>query len=78
MVWQPGRIEPAVLDGIRTHFSPAEAVELVLDVARNASNKIAVAFAADAPHDAAIPAERGYEIYDLDAAGEPTYGLTLV
>ena len=35
-----------VAAGVRAHFSDAEAVELTLDVMRNASNKIAVAWAA--------------------------------
>ena len=52
-------------------------MELVLDVTRNASNKIAVAFNADAPHEEAATSGRGYEIYDIDADGEPVYGLTL-
>ncbi len=77
MVWTPADIPPEVVDGIRRWFTPAEAVELVLDVTRNASNKIAVAFNADAPHEEAATSGRGYEIYDFDAAGEPMYGLTL-
>ena len=39
---------------------------------RNALNKIAVALGADAAH-----VEDGIEIYDIDAAGELVYGLTL-
>ena len=46
--------------------------ELVLDVTRNALNKIAVALGADAAH-----VEDGIEIYDVDADGELVYGLTL-
>lgn len=77
MVWQPGTIPAEAVAGIRHWFTPAEAVELVLDVTRNASNKIAVAFNADAPHEEAATSGRGYEIYDIDADGEPVYGLTL-
>ncbi len=76
IVWQPATVPPAVVDGIRRWFTPAEAVELVLDVTRNATNKIAVAFNADAPHEQAA-SERGYEIYDIGADGEPVYGLDL-
>jgi hypothetical protein len=34
---------------VREHFSDNEAVELTLDVMRNASNMIAVSLGADAP-----------------------------
>jgi hypothetical protein len=51
---------------------PAQGVELVLDVTRNALNKIAMALAADAAH-----VDQGIEIYDLDANGDPVYGLAL-
>jgi alkylhydroperoxidase family enzyme len=71
MIWTPGRLDPQVIEGIRQDFSPAGAVALVLWVTRNASNKIAVALAADAAH-----VSEGVEIYDLDARGEPVYGLT--
>jgi hypothetical protein len=46
-------------------------VELVLDVARNAANKIAVAFGADEAH-----VTDGVEFYDVDERGELVYGLT--
>lgn len=72
MVWLPGRIEPSIVSDVRAHFDDAACVELVLDVARNATNKIAVAFAADAPHVA-----DGYEIYEITPDGEAHYGLTL-
>jgi alkylhydroperoxidase family enzyme len=72
MIWTPARIPAPVADAVRGHLSDAQAVELVLDVARNATNKIAVAFAADAPH-----VDDGYEIYEIDADGEAIYGLTL-
>ncbi len=47
MIWTPASIRPSDLEAVRTHLSPAEAVEVVLDVARNATNKIAVSLAAD-------------------------------
>ena len=72
MVWLPGRIDPVIVADVRAHFDDATCVELVLDVARNATNKIAVAFAADAPH-----VTDGYEIYEITADGEAHYGLTL-
>ena len=56
----------------REHLSPAELVELVLDIMRNAANKIAVAFGADNAH-----VTEGVEYYDTDANGDLVYGLTL-
>ena len=48
-------IDPDVAAGVREHFSEAEALELTLDVMRNACNKIAVSLAADAPRVARAP-----------------------
>ncbi|OYD66713.1 carboxymuconolactone decarboxylase family protein [Rhodococcus sp. OK302] len=70
MVWQPGFISVDVIDAVREHFSPAEAVELVLDMARNAISKVAVAFGSDTPH-----VDDGVEIYDVDVDGNVTFGL---
>ncbi|MCU0311863.1 MAG: hypothetical protein MUE36_13080 [Acidimicrobiales bacterium] len=72
MVWLPGRIDPGVTEAVRAHLDGPSTVELVLDVARNATNKIAVAFAADTPH-----VTDGYEIYEITPDGEAHYGLTL-
>jgi alkylhydroperoxidase family enzyme len=72
MIWTPGRIDPDVADAVDKHFSEAQRVELVLDVTRNAINKVAVALAADAPH-----VNGGIEIYDVDDAGDLVYGLSL-
>jgi alkylhydroperoxidase family enzyme len=49
MIWTPDAIPDEVVAGVRRHLSDAEALEVVLDVARNAANKIAVALRADAP-----------------------------
>ena len=54
------------------HLAPAQAVELVLDVMRNAGNKVAVALAADAPN-----VTDGVEIYDINPDGTLTYGLSV-
>jgi AhpD family alkylhydroperoxidase len=70
-IWTPGRIGEAELAPLRKHYSPAQQVELVLDIARNATNKFAVSMAADAPN-----VSEGYEIYDVAADGSITYGLT--
>ena len=71
MIWTPGRIEATQVDALRRHFSPAQQVELVLDVTRNATNKVAVALAADAAN-----VEEGYEVYDVDEDGNLVYGLS--
>jgi alkylhydroperoxidase family enzyme len=65
LIWSP-----ATVDGseIWQHFSTDEAVELTLDVMRNACNKIAVALGADAPR---IP--EGTERYLLGEDGQPVY-----
>lgn len=70
MIGTPGRIGEGVARGLRAHFEPAACVELVLDLTRNASNKVAVALAADAPR-----VETGYEVYDVTPEGELLYGL---
>lgn len=70
VVWQPRSWPDGVAAGVRATFTPAEAVEIVLDVARNAANKIAVAFEADQPH-----VTEGVEYFAVDAAGSLTYGL---
>ena len=49
LIWSPADIAPSIAADVRAHFSDAEAVEITFDVMRNASNKIAVAMAADAP-----------------------------
>ncbi len=72
MIWTPGAIDPEVTEALVAVTTPAQRVELVLDVTRNALNKVAVAMGADAPH-----VEEGIEIYDLDGNGDPVYGLSL-
>lgn len=68
LIWTPARIDADAAAGVLTHFSPAQARELTLDVLRNASNKIAVALKADAPR-----VEQGTERYGIDADGHPVY-----
>ncbi|MEA2203056.1 MAG: hypothetical protein QOI89_3796 [Solirubrobacteraceae bacterium] len=68
LIWSPGRIGDGVADGVRAHFSDAEAVELTLDVMRNASNKVAVALGGDAPR-----VEQGTEQYLLDVDGQTVF-----
>ena len=70
MVWTPGRIDPRTLDALRAGSTPAQQVELVLDVTRNTLNKVAVALGADAAH-----VEEGVEVYDVAPDGSLVYGL---
>lgn len=65
LIWSPASISADVAVGVREHFSDAQAVELTLDVMRNASNKVAVALAGDAPR-----VESGTERYLLDVDGQ--------
>ncbi len=68
LIWSPSRIDRSTAAGVRAHFSDAEAVELTFDVMRNASNKVAVALAGDAPR-----VEHGTEQYLLDADGQTVF-----
>jgi alkylhydroperoxidase family enzyme len=68
LIWTPSRIDSGVAAGVREHFTEEEAFELTLDVMRNASNKIAVSLAADAPR-----VEQGTERYLIDADGQTVY-----
>jgi len=65
LVTQPGLIDEALSADVHRLFSDAETVEILFDVIRNAANKIAVAFGADAP----IVVD-GVEFYDIDAHGD--------
>ena len=70
-IWQPMAWPEYLAGELRSLFSSAEVIELVLDVMRNSANKIAVALAADAPH-----VTEGVEYYDIDhSTGELSYGL---
>jgi len=66
----PGRLTQATIDGIKTNFDPPTLTELVLDIARNATNKVAVAFGADSPR-----VESGFEICEVQPDGSTRYGL---
>lgn len=69
LIWSPAHIGADVAAGVRAHFSAAEAVEMTLDVMRNAANKVAVALAADAPR-----VEHGTERYLIGADGQTVFG----
>ena len=68
LIWSPTDIAPDIAADVVRHFTPEQVRELTLDVMRNASNKIAVALAADAPH-----VEQGTERYIIDADGQTVF-----
>ena len=70
MVWSPAAWPAGLADQVRSTFSPAEALEIILDIVRNAANKVAVALKADE----AIVTE-GVEYFTVDPDGTLTYGL---
>ncbi|WP_024794860.1 carboxymuconolactone decarboxylase family protein [Tomitella biformata] len=64
LIWQPAHLSADVLDAVREHFTPAEAVELVLDNARNAFAKVAVSLGTDEANVA-----EGVQIYEVRPDG---------
>ncbi len=73
-VWQPIRWPAGLGEQVVDALGPAPATELTLDIVRNAANKIAVAFGADAPQ-----VETGVEYYDIDVStGELRYNVNPV
>jgi hypothetical protein len=71
-VWQPMEWPPALGEQVVDALGPVAATELILDLVRNAANKIAVAFDADEPQ-----VETGVEYYDIDAStGELRYDVS--
>jgi alkylhydroperoxidase family enzyme len=65
LIWTPARIDAGIAERVHTHYSADEAVELTLDVMRNATNKIAVALGGDTPR-----VSEGTERYLLDIDGQ--------
>ena len=49
IIWTPSAVPEDVVTRVREHLNEDQAVEVVLDVIRNATNKIAVALGADEP-----------------------------
>lgn len=72
LTWQPGHLDPRVASDVHVHFSPAEAVELVIDMMRNSCNKIAVSTGTDQAN-----VEDGIEVYDVNPDGSVDFGLAL-
>lgn len=71
LVWTPSVIPREVAREVRKRFSEDQAIELTLDVMRNATNKIAVALGADAPRVAS-----GTERYRVDDDGQTVFAET--
>jgi alkylhydroperoxidase family enzyme len=65
VIWQPTAIDDDLVERVRRDLSDAEIVEIVLDLVRNAANKIAVSLGGDE----AVVTD-GVEYYDVDATGE--------
>ena len=65
LVTQPMFIDDALTTRVHKLLTPGEITELVLDVVRNAANKVAVALGGDAP-----VVSEGLEFYDIDATGD--------
>jgi alkylhydroperoxidase family enzyme len=65
VIWQPSTIDAALATRLRIHLTDAQIVEIVLDLVRNAANKIAVSLGGDE----AVVTD-GVEFYDVDATGE--------
>jgi alkylhydroperoxidase family enzyme len=72
IIWHPASVPAELVSDVRREFTPAQAVEVVLDVMHNGANKIAVALAADAPN-----VTDGIEIYEIDHDGRAHYGLSV-
>ncbi|MEE3062922.1 MAG: carboxymuconolactone decarboxylase family protein [Actinomycetota bacterium] len=68
LIWTPSHLAADDVAEVRARFSEAEAVELTLDVMRNASNKIAVSLGGDAPR-----VSEGTETYLLDVDGQTVF-----
>jgi alkylhydroperoxidase family enzyme len=64
LITEPAAIDASLASSLRAFYSEEQILELVLDVVRNSSQKIAVALAADDPHVAA-----GTELFDLAPDG---------
>ena len=70
MIWQPAAYPAGLVAQVKEQFSPAVALEIILDVVRNAANKVAVALGADQ----AVVTE-GVEYFTVSREGELAYGL---
>lgn len=69
IVTQPTEIDHQLVGELQAHYSPQEVVEIILDVLRNSSQKVAVAMEGDAPNVA-----EGVEYYAIDEQGDVLFG----
>lgn len=67
LIWTPYDVPAETVAAVRSHLGAAETVEIVLDVMRNAANKIAVALGADA-----ATVTEGVELFTTDDDGTLT------
>lgn len=67
IIWTPHAIPESVVADVRRELTPEQAVEVVLDVVRNAANKIAVALGSDA-----ASVTDGVELFVTEADGTLT------
>jgi hypothetical protein len=72
LIIRPDSLDDSLVARAKDQFSPAELVELVLDVMRNSANKVAVAFGADAPN-----VNEGLQLYDIGPDGDMVMGEPL-
>ncbi len=70
VLWQPASYPDGLVEQVRAAFSPQETLEMVLDLVRNAANKVAVALQADQPVVAV-----GVEYFSVSRDGTLAYGL---
>jgi alkylhydroperoxidase family enzyme len=70
ILWQPASYPDGLVEQVRATFSPQETVEMVLDLVRNAANKVAVALQAD---QAVVTV--GVEYFSVGRDGTLAYGL---
>jgi len=64
VIWTPTAVPDEVVAAVRAHLTDGQAVEVVLEVVRNSTNKIAVALGADAPE-----VIEGVQLFVTDADG---------
>jgi hypothetical protein len=72
VIIRPDSLDDALVVHAHEQFTPAQLVELVLDVMRNSANKVAVAFGADAPN-----VTDGLQLYDIGPEGDMVMGEPL-
>ena len=65
IITQPNEIDAELVAQVHEHFTPAQVIEIVVDVMRNSGQKVAVALAVDAPH-----VSSGVELYEITEEGD--------